>query len=114
MDSYIDYETGLTELWGKLRLRTLREYVKKGLIEDPNIEMMAQKMGVLATYQQNCHRMDISMTFERMLNDWFQQELFQLSSSEAGAKLVRILRESHCTNLVVENIQRRSRSSQTN
>ena len=90
------YETGLTNLWGEDTLWQLRQFVRNGEIEDHHIQNMATTMGVKRTYNENCKKIDLVETFERMLRDWFNQNLFELEPTEAKDKLVNVLIDGRC------------------
>ena len=49
--------------------------------------------------------MDVPMTFEAMLKEWFEQKLFSFTSDDAKTELVRVLESSNCTRRVVKTIQ---------
>ena len=71
---------------------------------DSNLRKMANKMGVLKAYNQNCHK-NIRITFDAMLEDWYQEKVFQLNPSDAKTELVKVLEESYCSNRVVTTIR---------
>ena len=99
------YETGLINLWGEDTLWQLRQFVRIGEIEDHHIQNMATTMGVKRTYNENCKKIDLVETFERMLRDWFNQNLFELEPTEAKDKLVNVLIDGRCTKRIVKTIQ---------
>ena len=85
-----DYETGLTKLWGEDTLTQLRRYVRDGDIEDHHIQTMATKMGVKRIYNENCQKVNLVEIFERMLREWFNQNLFDFKPPEAKDELVKV------------------------
>ena len=101
-----DYETGLTKLWGEDTLKQLRQYVSVGDIEDHHIQTMATKMGVKRIYNENCHKLDLVETFEKMLREWFNQNLFDFDPSEGKDELVKILTDGRCSERIVTTIHR--------
>ena len=101
-----DYETGLTKLWGEDALKQLRRYVRVADIEDHHIQTMATKMGVKRIYNENCHKVDLVETFERMLKEWFNQNLFDFEPSEAKDELVKVLTDGRCSERIITGIQR--------
>ena len=105
-DECDNYDTALAKLWGGATLYQLRAFINKGIIEDPNIHMMASRMDVQRTYNQNCHKMDVSVTFELMMKEWFQEKLFSLRPSDAKAELIRVLKNSQCCQRVVYTIEK--------
>ena len=101
-----DYETSLTNLWGEDTLRLLRDYVRAGDIENHHIQTMAAKMGVKRICSENCHKVNLVETFERMLEEWFNQNLFDFQPSEAKDKLVKVLKDSRFDKIFVTDIQK--------
>ena len=95
---------GLARLWGGDTLEKLREYVRRGDIKAPNIATMAGRMGVRRVYNENCDRMDLVETFERMLEEWYNQTLFDIEPLEAKHDLVRILEKSRCQRKFISRI----------
>ena len=67
---------------------------------------MATKMGVRRIYNENCHKVDLIETFERMLKVWFTQNLFDFEPSEAKDELVKVLTDCQCSESVVRQIER--------
>ena len=101
-----DYLTALSTLWGEETLKQVREYVRRGDIKEPAIKTMAAKMDVLRVYQENWHKLGLVDTFESMLEEWFDQTLFDLEPADARQRLVTVLRDSGCSKKVVTHIQR--------
>ena len=77
-------------------MKQLRKYVNEGEIKDHNIKAMAAKMGVPRIYNENCHLVDLPETFERMLEEWFNQKLFDCSPPEAKDLLMEVLSAERC------------------
>ena len=77
-------------------MKQLRKYVKDGEIEKHNIRALAAKMNVLRIYNENCNLVDLVETFERMLEEWFNQKLFDRSPSEAKDLLMEVLSAERC------------------
>ena len=105
-ESHDDYETGLTNLWGKDTLKHLRLYVSVGEIEDHHIQTMATRMGFRRIYNENCHKVDLVETFERMLKEWFNENLFEFQPTEAKYELLGVLADSRCSKRIMTGIQR--------
>ena len=84
----------------------LRRYVRDGEIEDHHIRTMATKMGVKRIYNENSHKVDLVETFERMLKEWFNQNLFDFQPSEAKDELVKVLTDGRCSKRIIREIQR--------
>ena len=101
-----DYEAGLTKLWGEETLNQLRQYVSDADIEDHHIQNMATKMGVRRIYNENCHKVNLVETFGRMLEEWFNQKLFDLRPSEAKDELVKVMTDARCSERIISGIQR--------
>ena len=101
--SSLDYEDGLTDLWGGRALALLREAVRKGDISDSQVRTMAARMDVLIVYERNI-RLDLTENFERMLEAWYDQRLFELSSGEARTILVEILENSNIVKKIVSKV----------
>ena len=101
--SSLDYEDGLTDLWGGRALVLLREAVRKGDISDSQVRTMAARMDVRNVYEKNS-RLDLTENFERMLEAWYDQRLFELSSGEARTILVEILENSNIVKKIVSKV----------
>ena len=101
-----DYLTALSTLWGEETLKQVREYVRRGDIKGPAIKTMAAKMDVLRVYQESWHKLGLVDTFESMLEEWFDQTLFDLEPADARQRLVTVLRDSGCSKRVFTHIQR--------
>ena len=104
LDSCTDHDTELSRLWGAATLKRL--YVSRGVIKDQNINKMAHKMSVLKVYNQNYSKVDVEMTFKTMLEEWFEEKLFDFPPSDARRELVRVLRECMSSRRVVTTIER--------
>ena len=104
-EGHDDYETGLTNLWGEDTLTQLRRYVRDADIEDHHIQTIATKIGVRRIYNENCHKVDLVETFERMLKKWFNENLFDFQPTEAKDELVKVLSDGRCSNRIVSEIQ---------
>ena len=106
-EGHDDYETGLTNLWGKDTIKQLRLYVSVGEIEDHHIRTMATRMVARRIYNENCHKVDLVETFERMLKKWFNESLYAFKPSEAKDELVKVLADSRCAKRFLKGIQGR-------
>ena len=84
----------------------MREYVRRGDIKVQHIKAMAARMDVRGVFQANVYKSDLVDTFEMMLEEWFNEKLFEMSPSEAKLKLVSFLRDSKCSRKVVAHIQK--------
>ena len=78
-------------------MKLLRAFVDKGEIEDHNIAAMAPKMGCKRTYNENTHKVNLVETYERMLEQWFNQNLYDFTNSKAKEELVKVLTEGRCS-----------------
>ena len=67
---------------------------------------MATKMDVKRIYNENCQKVDLVETFERMLKEWFNQNLFDLEPSEAKDELVKVLTDGRCSERIITGIQK--------
>ena len=101
----MDYETGLRTLWSDASLTTIRTFIKQGMVQDFNLRTMAIKMGVLSVYNQHIFQLGVLETFERMLEGWYEQTIFQLEEIEAKEALVFVMEASRCSELVVAGIR---------
>ena len=72
------------------------------------MEMSYQhNMNVNTVYNQSHDKEEnIVLTMERMLDRWYEFTVCSLSTSGAQSKLLEILRESHCSNFVVDEIRK--------
>ena len=91
-----DYDSGLSYLWGEETLEKLRMFVSNGDIEERQIQAMAPMMGVLLTFNENINRVGLIETFERMLEKWYKQKLFNLTPLFAANELMRVLSHTRC------------------
>ena len=72
-------------------------------------------MGARRIYNEHRNKVDLVETFERMLEEWFNQNLFDIQPSEAKEKLVKALTDGRCSERIVKGIQRlcdKNRSSE--
>ena len=106
IDFITDYETGLRRLWGDTTLSTIRKFTKQGKIQDFNLRAMAIKMGVLTVYNQHIFKLGVLETFERMLETWYEEKIFQLEQNEAQEALVSVMEASRCSSLVIAGIKK--------
>ena len=67
---------------------------------------MATKMGVKRIYNENCHKVDLVETFERMLKEWFNQNLYDFKKPDAKDELLKVLTDGRCSERVVTVIKR--------
>ena len=72
------------------------------------MEMSYQhNMNVNTVYNQSHDKEEnIVLTMERMLDRWYEFTVCSLTMSGAQSKLLEILRESHCSNFVVDEIRK--------
>ena len=66
---------------------------------------MATKMGVRRIYNENCHKVDLVETFERMLKKWFNENLFSFQPFEAKDELVKVLTDGRCSKRIITGIE---------
>ena len=103
--SSLGYEDGLKSLWGDNALILLRDYLKSGEIVEYQVKRMAEKMGVKVVYNQNRLSVDLPENFERMLEEWYDQRLFDLESRNAKDILLDVLEYSNCSKKIVSRIE---------
>ena len=103
--SSLGYEDGLKSLWGDNALILLRDYLKSGEIVEYQVKRMAEKMGVKVVYNQNRLSVDLRENFERMLEEWYDQRLFDLESRNAKDILLDVLEYSNCSKKIVSRIE---------
>ena len=103
--SSLGYEDGLKSLWGDNAMILLRDYLKSGEIVEYQVKRMAEKMGVKVVYNQNRLSVDLPENFERMLEEWYDQRLFDLESRNAKDILLDVLEYSNCSKKIVFRIE---------
>ena len=103
--SSLGYEDGLKSLWGDNALILLRDYLKSGEIVEYQVKRMAEKMGVKVVYNQNRLSVDLPENFERMLQEWYDQRLFEFESRNAKDILLDVLEYSNCSKKIVSRIE---------
>ena len=96
---------GFSELLGKETLNQLEDFIQRGVIEEHHIRRMADEIiGLRVVFDENIHKSGNVETFRLMLEKWFNEEQFKLSSAEATMRLLYVLDESRCANLVIVEI----------
>ena len=107
-----DYRTGLSRLWGADTVKQLRGYVDQGDIEGHHIRSMADRMGTKRIYDENIklRGMDLVVTFDRMLEKFYDETLFDKHPDLAKDILVKLLEDAGCSRRFVTGIQRMSDS----
>ena len=101
------YSKELDEKLGPAVVAELRRLVSIGHVGRSQVKEMSYQhnMNVNTVYNQSHDKEEnIVLTMERMLDRWYEITVWSLSQSGAQRKLVEILRESRCTNVVVEGI----------
>ena len=93
-----DYDSGLSYLWGEETLKQLRRFVSNGDIKERQIQAMADMMEVKRVFNSNNDKagVDIRETFERMLEEWYNQKLFDFNPYDAKTELINVLGNSRC------------------
>ena len=93
-----DYDSGLSYLWGEETLEKLRRFVSKGDIKERHIKAMADMMGVKRIFNENNDKAgaDVRETFESMLEEWYNQKLFNFNPDDAKIELMNVLSNSRC------------------
>ena len=93
-----DYDSGLSYLWGEETLKQLRRFVSNGSIKEKHIKAMATMMGVKRVFNENNDKAgaDVRETFESMLEEWYNQKLFNLTPQFAADELMRVLSHTRC------------------
>ena len=92
---------------GRAVVTELRRLVSIGHIGRSQVKEMSYQhnMDVNMIYNDSDDRKEnIDTTLDRMLEGWYESTVWSLSQSGAQSKLLEILRESSCSNLVVEGI----------
>ena len=67
---------------------------------------MAIRMGVRRIYNENRQKVELVEIFERMLKEWFNQNLFDIEPLEAKNELMKVLTDCQCSERVVRQIER--------
>ena len=100
------YVSQLCYLWGRDTLDIFRLSVKRGDIDSSKVYNIARDPRVLAvnTYNDNIH-LDLMERFERVLEYWVVQTLFNFKPHEAQELLVEVLTRARCSNLVIARIK---------
>ena len=93
-----DYDSGLSYLWGEETLKQLRRFVSNGSIKEKHIKAMATMMGVKRIFNENNDKAgaDVRETFESMLEEWYNQKLFNFNPDDAKTELMNVLSNSRC------------------
>ena len=93
-----DYDSGLSYLWGEETLKQLRRFVSNGDIKERQIQAMADLMGVKRIFNSNNDKagVDIRETFDSMLEEWYNQKLFDFNPYDAKTELINVLGNSRC------------------
>ena len=102
------YESRLCGLWGREALNTLRYLVKTGEISANKVWSLAQHRRVQArnVYDENQHLV-LTERFEKILEFWFNLELFRLQPESARALLVEVLTDARCTPKVIAIVKQK-------
>ena len=101
------YRYELEEKLGRAVVAELIHLVSTGAIGRSQVKEMSYQhnMDVNMIYNDSEDRKEnIVTTLEGMLDGWYESTVCLLSQSGAQSKLLEILRESRCSNLVVEGI----------
>ena len=101
------YRKELEEKLGRAVVTELRRLVSIGHIKKNQVKEMSYQhnMDVNMIYNDSDDRKEnIDTTLDRMLDGWYESTVCSLSQSGAQSKLLEILRESSCSNLVLEGI----------
>ena len=94
----LQYEAGLSSLWGNKAFDLLRKFVKDGDIEEIQVKVMAERMNVKTVYERmRSQGKEICFIFDEMLEKWYNEELFRVSPSEASSRLTDIMSRSRCS-----------------
>ena len=101
----LQYEAGLSSLWGNKAFDLLRKFVKDGDIEEIQVKVMAERMNVKTVYERmRSQGKEICFIFDEMLEKWYNEELFRVSPSEASSRLTDIMSRSRCSPRIVSSI----------
>ena len=105
------YRKELEEKLGLAVVVELRRLVSIGHIGRSQVKEMSYQhnMNVNTIYNDSHDKEEkIDTTMERMLDGWYESTVCSLSQSGAQRKLLEILRESSCSNLVLDGIRKLS------
>ena len=103
------FKLELEERLGRAVVAELLRLVSIGHIGRRQVMEMSYQhnMNVNTVYNQSHDKEEnIVLTMERMLDRWYEFTVCSLSQSGAQSKLLEILRESHCSNFVVDEIRK--------
>ena len=98
------YNDGLEILWGSKALEKLRFYVKFGKITKINIENIAKFVNHSRTFEK-CKELDPVDLFERLLEVWYDEDLFELNRADAQRKLSLAMENCNCVKRVKTDIR---------
>ena len=105
------YRKEVEEKLGRAVVSELRRLVSIGHIGRSQVKEMSYQhnMDVNMIYNDSDDRKEnIVTTLEGMLDGWYKSTVCLLSQSGAQSKLLEILRESRCSNLVLDGIRKLS------
>ena len=108
MEAGPDYESLLSRLWGEETFEQLRDLVKVGEIDDVMVNNFARRVKAVNTFNANRH-LNLVEQFERILEFWVNQELFNYQPAKAQDVLTEVLTKARCTNKVVYIIKSKMR-----
>ena len=84
----------------------LRQNVHRGDINENNVEKMALHMKARRIYDENISKVGIVFTFDKILEYWFLQKIFNCKSSEAKKELISVLNNSGTSKRIVSKIEK--------
>lgn len=101
-----EYNIGLETLWGELALRKLRSYIFNGKMSKvPHIENFAKCVNLQRIFDE-FKEQDAVELFERLLEEWYDEDLFELDPVNAQNKLSLAIENSRCAKRVKTDITR--------
>ena len=100
----LKFKAELEEKLGRAILVKLFEFINQGVITEGHLKKISYQhnMNVFTTFDSRGKEERIEVTMERMLDRWFEDTVCKLTTFETFQELLRILKESGCSNLVIE------------
>ena len=96
------------ELLGVKNVEKLFEFIRKGALKKSELEKMSYdyNLNVSQTFQDCSEARERPFKIlERLLDDWYEETLCQMTPVEARAKLVAVL-ESCCSSMVAISLKK--------
>ena len=101
----MQHQREIYALLGERIVKELFEFIRSGTVDGPQIQRMSYKMESAIVFNHCMDRqLNLIDTLCRMLDHWFQSQIFSLQPHEAKALLVEILKDTSPL-IVSENIK---------